>query len=207
MAFKQRYSKPSPSNMYYRRNAKYGRGGIIGGLSKAIVGANSMRGNTLPNCVGYAFGRVHELMGKLPAFSASTANKWWGENPYNSRGQKPIPGAVACWYGGWKNSGHVAIVEHVDKKTGVITITESNWSTVPSMYFRRYKVKPPYNISGLSGFTGFVYHPGCGESSEDWEDGGGSGSEDPGVGPGGPGANLGEADNDNFLLLHGNYYY
>lgn len=114
----------------------------------------------LPNCVGYAWGRWRELLGKMPNLSRNNAENWWG---YTSdgykRGQKPVLGAVACWkkgrvgYGA-DGAGHVAVVER-ENNDGSVTFSNSDYG---GRRFYIFTLKPPFKISGLD-FQGFIYPP------------------------------------------------
>ena len=114
----------------------------------------------IPNCVGYAWGRWRELLGKYVNLSRNNAENWWGytKDGYK-RGQTPKLGAVACWSKGQvgvaaDGAGHVAIVEKIDSN-GTITCSNSDYGG------RRFYLsthKKPYAISGFR-FQGFIYNP------------------------------------------------
>lgn len=150
MEFKARYDCPSIENKYYLSTQK-------GGYNKCLV-RNKETGNTLPNCVGYAYGRFMECgERKTCKLSRADANKWWTYNDGYKRGQEPKVGAVACWANGEK--GHVASVEQVNSD-GSITISMSNYSGTfkNGRYFQILDLKKGYKISGLK-FQGFIYNP------------------------------------------------
>lgn len=121
---------------------------------------NATTGSCLPNCVGYAWGRWRELLGKKPKLSRSNAENWWGTKDGYKRGQTPKLGAVACWRKGKAGvasdgAGHVAIVEKIDKD-GTVTFSNSNYS---GTRFFLVKLKKPYKIGTGLTFQGFIYPP------------------------------------------------
>lgn len=114
----------------------------------------------LSNCVGFAWGRWRQLLGKYHNLSRANAEMWWGNTRDGyKRGQTPKLGAVACWSkgvvgNGNDGAGHVAIVEKIDKD-GTITCSNSDYMG------RRFYLsthKKPYAISGFK-FQGFIYNP------------------------------------------------
>jgi surface antigen len=116
-------------------------------------------GSVLPNCVGYAWGRARELMGKDPALSRNNAENWWGHNDGYERGQTPRLGAIACWRKGSVNSasdgaGHVAVVEQINSD-GSILISNSDYG---GTRFYTKTLPKGYPISGRV-FQGFIYLP------------------------------------------------
>ena len=86
-----------------------------GGLNECIlISGNSV----LPNCVGYAWGRVYELLGRRPSLSRNNAENWWGYADGYPRSQTPKLGSVLCWRkgqagNGSDGAGHVAVVEEI----------------------------------------------------------------------------------------------
>ena len=127
-----------------------------GGVNKCVHIKN---GSVLPNCVGYAWGRWYELLGKAPKLSRSNAEVWWRKEDGYERGQVPRLGAVICWSKGVvgvgkDGAGHVAIVEQI-KPDG--TIVTSNSADGGSRWYKK-TIKPPYNF-GKFDFQGFIYLP------------------------------------------------
>ena len=108
-----RLSVPAKTNKYYL-NSKYG------GVNTCILGSPAYcKGSALANCVGYAWGRAYELLGKKPKLSRGNAENWWGYNDGYKRGQTPKLGAIACWRKGKAGvasdgAGHVAVVEQIE---------------------------------------------------------------------------------------------
>ncbi len=129
-----------------------------GGTSRCISVSSS--GSTLPNCVGYAWGRWTEILGETHDLSNRNAELWWGNTGDGyERGQTPRVGAVVCWSkgavgNGSDGAGHVAIVEEV-YEDGSILISESAYS---GANFYTNILSKGYNMSGYS-FQGFIYLP------------------------------------------------
>lgn len=119
-------------------------------------------GSCLPNCVGYAWGRWREILGKKPNLSLKNAENWYGytEDGYK-RGKTPKLGAVICWSKGKAGvssdgAGHVAIVEKI-KSDGTIITSESCYG---GARWRQKEYKAPnYVLSSKYSFQGFIYLP------------------------------------------------
>lgn len=129
-----------------------------GGYNSCIL----IKGNScLPNCVGFAWGRWRQLLGKAPALSRANAEDWWSYGDGYKRGQEPKLGAVACWrkgkagYGG-DGAGHVAIVEHIAADG---TVTFSNSAYGGSRFYTHKMKKGNYSLGGAYVFQGFIYFP------------------------------------------------
>lgn len=130
----------------------------VGGLNSCIHISN---GSVLPNCVGYAWGRARELLGKDPKLSRANAENWWGHNDGYERGQTPRLGAIACWRKGKAGvssdgAGHVAVVEQINAD-GSILVSNSDYGG-KRFYTKTYKA-PSYAIGGSYAFQGFIYLP------------------------------------------------
>lgn len=153
--YKPRLKAPSVSDKHWIHTSK-------GGYNKCIL----ISGNScLPNCVGYAWGRFYEIMGKAPKLSLSNAENWYGYNDGYKRGKTPKEGAVICWRKGKAGvasdgAGHVAIVEKV-YGDGSILISESGYK---AFRFRTSVLKPPYSIGGTYVLQGFIYNPAVSDS-------------------------------------------
>lgn len=151
--FTPRLSAPSATNknwIHYTR----------GGYNYCILIRNN---SCLPNCVGYAWGRWRELLGKKPALSLGNAENWWNYKDGYARGQTPRLGAVACWRKGRAGepsdgAGHVAIVEKIDPVNGE---TFSN-SSYGGTRFWLCQLRKPYYFGSDYVFQGFIYLPGSG---------------------------------------------
>lgn len=150
MKFKPRLSAPAATDKHWIHTSK-------GGLNSCIL----ISGNScLPNCVGYAWGRFYEILGKAPKLSRANAEMWFGTKDGYKRGQTPELGAVICWRkgkAGWASdgAGHVAIVEKVNDD-GSIVISESGYK---AFRFRTRVLRPPYAIGSAYVFQGFIYNP------------------------------------------------
>ena len=115
----------------------------------------------LPNCVGYAWGRWREILGKKPKLSLGNAENWWAYNDGYKRGQTPKLGAVACWRKGKAGdpsdgAGHVAIVEKIDPVDGSVTFSNSSYG---GKRFWLCQLRKPYYFGNQYVFQGFIYLP------------------------------------------------
>lgn len=150
MKFKPRLSAPAATDKHWIHTSK-------GGLNSCIL----ISGNScLPNCVGYAWGRFYEILGKAPKLSRANAEMWFITKDGYKRGQTPKLGAVICWRkgkAGWASdgAGHVAIVEKVNDD-GSILISESGYK---AFRFRTRVLRPSYAIGSAYVFQGFIYNP------------------------------------------------
>lgn len=148
-----RLTAPSSNNKNFLHYAK----SKIGGYNYCIHIAG---GSCIPNCVGYAWGRWRELLGKKPELSRANAENWYS---YTSdgykRGQTPKLGAVICWRKGQAGNssdgaGHVAIVEKISAN-GDITTSESAYGGV-RFKVRTYKKSDNYYLAKGYYFQGFI---------------------------------------------------
>lgn len=119
-------------------------------------------GSCLPNCVGYAWGRWREILGKKHKLSLNNAENWWGNTADGyKRGQIPKVGAIMCWRKGKAGvssdgAGHVAVVEKINSD-GSVTYSNSNYSG--TRFFTKTS-KAPYALgSSAYVFQGFIYLP------------------------------------------------
>ena len=141
-AYVPRLTAPSTTNKYYIHTSN-------GGYNSCIE-IDKSTGSCLPNCVGYAWGRAYEILGKKPKLSLGNADKWWSYNKnggYYKYGSTPKLGAVMCWGG-----QHVAVVEKIEGN--YITISESSYGGARFNTVRR-------TISAMesrtSDFQGYIY--------------------------------------------------
>jgi surface antigen len=124
------------------------------------------KGDTLPNCTAYAWGRFYELIGTRPKLSTGNAEQWWGKTSDGyKRGQTPAIGAVMCWQkgattGGSDGAGHVAIVEQVNPDGSVVT-SESGWNDSRYWWSKTRTRGSDGNWGAGTGYTfqGFIYCP------------------------------------------------
>lgn len=149
--YKPRLKAPSTTDKNYLHTSH-------GGYNQCIhIGA----GSCLPNCVGYAWGRWREILGKAPKLSRANAENWWSNTADGyKRGQTPKVGAVMCWRKGKAGvasdgAGHVAIVEQVHED-GSVTYSNSNYG---GTRFYTKTLKPPYKLGSSYTFQGFIYLP------------------------------------------------
>lgn len=118
-------------------------------------------GSCLPNCVGYAWGRWREILGKKHKLSLNNAENWWANTADGyKRGQTPKVGAVMCWRKGKAGvssdgAGHVAVVEKINSD-GSVTYSNSNYS---GTRFYTKTLKAPYKLGSAYTFQGFIYLP------------------------------------------------
>lgn len=147
--------KPSRDNKFYITKK-------FGGFSPAI---NIKDGWVLPNCVGYALGRFHELLGdtSFSYLTARNAEKFWDYKGELETGDVPKVGAVMVWQkGATRNSdgkdgcGHVAIVEEVISDTEVRT-SESAFGG--EEYIEKVRKKGKGRWGSNMTFLGFIYPP------------------------------------------------
>ena len=125
------------------------------------------KGDTLPNCTAYAWGRFYEILGSEPKLSTGNAEQWYlNKSDGYERGDTPKVGAVICWKKGSSTdptvddgAGHVAIVEKVNDD-GSIKTSESGFSE-PSYWWESDRTKGRGNWGASSDYTfqGFIYNP------------------------------------------------
>ena len=158
--FTPRNTKPENGNPYYNTTAN-------GGYSRAIKGNPTDAGcDVLANCVGYAYGRFHEIAGckAMNLFDPVNAENIF-ENAQQhglKTGNTPKPGALVVWQkgatlAGSDGAGHVAVVEQI-AEDGTITTSESEWN---GRAFVTRTYKKPYIYGTAYKFLGFVYQPVC----------------------------------------------
>lgn len=149
--FKPRTTAPSRLDKNWIHWSKGGRNYCI------LIKGNSV----LPNCVGYAWGRFMEILGRLPKLSKGNAEDWYGNRADGyQRGQRPRLGAVICWRkgrvgNGSDGAGHVAIVEKIFKD-GSLLVSESGYKA--SKRFWTTKIPATFERKGYV-FQGFIYNP------------------------------------------------
>ena len=111
----------------------------------------------MPNCTCYAWGRAYEITGETPQLSPYDACTWYDYNQQNDiydYGDTPKQGAIACWTYSDGGSGHVAVVEEVEKDTVLL----SN-SAYGGTNFYLDTVPSDNPSSGRNGwiFQGYIY--------------------------------------------------
>ena len=150
--FNPRKSAPAANNKNFIHTSN-------GGYNRCIEINN---GSCLPNCVGYAWGRLRELLGKDPTLSLGNAENWYLHSDGYKRGQTPKLGAVICWrqgqtYNGSDGYGHVAVVEEI-KSNGDIVTSESCYGG-DRFRTRTYTKASNYWLAPGFTFQGFIYPP------------------------------------------------
>lgn len=129
-----------------------------GGVSPCIQGnggaGRPFTGCTLPNCVGWSWGRFQQLQdtidSRLPAIDAGL---WfdYAVSQGMDTGSTPKLGAVACF-----GDGHVCNVEYVSPDGTYIECSESDWSGPLFSYRTRYAVNN-WEYGNAGNFQGFIY--------------------------------------------------
>lgn len=154
-----RTTKPESGNPYYNTKA-------AGGYSRACLGSPQVKGsNTLRNCVGYAYGRFHEIAQRKQMDLFDPVN---AENIFQNAishglksGTVPKPGALIVWQkgatlSGSDGAGHVAVVEKVNTD-GSIICSESGWNAKLDFWCSTYE--KPYAYAAGYKLLGFIYQP------------------------------------------------
>ena len=150
-----------------KRFIHYSKGGY-----NTCISINQQTGYVLPNCVGYAQGRLLEIRGeskvnwKLPACNAED---WYEMAQRNgmSVGQTPKLGAVVCWragqtHNGADGAGHVAVVEEI-KPDGDIVVSQSAYGG-QEFYLSTITKASGYMYASSRPLVGFIY---CGIDFDD----------------------------------------
>ncbi len=152
MAFTERLTAPAADDRHWIQTA-------YGGLNECIhIGG----GSVLPNCVGYAWGRVYEITGKRPSLSKNNAENWWGYTTDGyARGSAPKVGAVMCWAKGKAGvssdgAGHVMVVERVNADGSVL----ASGSDYSGRRFYTRTFPSGYYLGSAYTFQGFIYASG-----------------------------------------------
>ena len=158
MSFKERLTKPEAGNKYYITKSK-------GGWSNAIQGKPTDKDcNVLSNCVGYAYGRFHEIIGRqqMDLFDPVNAEDIY-ENAQRHGlkvGKEPKLGAAIVWEGIGSAAGHIAIVERIISPSKIV-LSESGWNcSNPFWTSTRTNEDGNWNQGQNYRFKGFIYLPG-----------------------------------------------
>lgn len=162
--FKARLTAPSRTDKFYIHYQK-------GGYNTCII-INSATGYVLPNCVGYAQGRLLEILGKkavnwnLPACNAEDWMETAKKNGFET-GMMPQLGAVAVWSAGQTHNskdgaGHVAVVEQIKANGDIVTSNSAYNGT--EFYTKLITKASGYEYTSNRQFLGFIY---CGIEFEE----------------------------------------
>ena len=137
---------------------------LKGGYNTCVM-VDRQSGYVLPNCVGYAQGRLLEIRGenkadwKLPACNAED----WSDTAKTHGlqvGNTPKLGAVVCWRAGSTHNsadgaGHVAVVEEI-KANGDIIVSQSAYGG-KEFYLSTLTKASGYTYSPDRQLVGFIY--------------------------------------------------
>ena len=149
-AFVPRTAAPSATDKHWVHVSR-------GGLNECILITGD---SVLPNCVGYAWGRVYELLGKRPTLSRNNAENWYGYTADGyERSQTPKLGSVLCWRkgqagNGSDGAGHVAVVEAI-YSDGTVLCSNSAYK---GQRFYMKRINPKTWPGGAYIFQGYT-HP------------------------------------------------
>lgn len=157
MKYTPRLTAPSKSNKNFIHYSK-------GGYNTCIM-IDKNTGSVLPNCVGYAQGRLLEILGakspnwKLPACNAEDWIEVAKKNGFKT-GKTPKLGAVIVWSKGKKHNesdgcGHVAVVEKIYDNND-IGISESAYGG-REFWTERITKASGYKFRNGYKLEGFVY--------------------------------------------------
>lgn len=157
-AFTPRLTRPTSGNKFYICQPD--------GYSRAIKGKpTDSQCNVLANCVGYAFGRFHEIANRtqMDYFDPVNAENIFANAKAHGMktGDTPKLGALIVWQkgatlSGSDGAGHVAVVEQINED-GSIVISQSGWNA--SSPFWTQVLKKPYSYGSAYKLLGFVYNP------------------------------------------------
>lgn len=157
--FMPRLTRPEAGNKYYITKS-------AGGYSTAIKGKPTDSAcDVLANCVGYAFGRFHEIAQRpqMDLFDPVNAENIFANAKQHGlkTGSMPKLGAMIVWQKGATLSssdgaGHVAVVEQI-LGGGRIVTSESGWGAKSPFWVSHYD--SPYAYKAGYKLLGFVYQP------------------------------------------------
>ena len=135
------------------------------------------RGNGLPNCTCYTFGRWWEILGTPQTDMNNLGNggQWYDNAPARlSKGGTPQLGDIACWYDptGYR-LGHVAVVEEINANGDIVT-SNSGYTRDPvemdSLYFwtetcyYAWGYRSSWEVNWGYQLKGFIHLPGPAQS-------------------------------------------
>lgn len=164
MRFTPRLTAPNKTDRHFINYSK-------GGYNTCIV-INQSTGYVMPNCVGYAQGRLLEIRSESKAnwkLPACNAEDWYDTAKAQGLqvGQTPKLGAVVCWRAGNTHNsadgaGHVAIVEEI-KPNGDIVVSQSAYGG-QEFYLSTLTKASGYMYAASRPLVGFIY---CGIDFDD----------------------------------------
>lgn len=153
----ERLTKPEAGNKFYITRD-------CGGYSRAIKGKPTDKDcNVLSNCVGFAYGRFHEICGRTQMDLFDPVN---AENIYENAqqhglkvGKEPKVGAAIVWEGIGSAAGHIEIVERVISPDKILC-SSSGWNCKNPFWTQtRYKGNGNWGQESGYKFKGFIYQP------------------------------------------------
>ena len=157
MKYTPRLTAPSKSDKNFIHYSK-------GGYNTCIM-IDKNTGSVLPNCAGYAHGRLLEILGaKAPNWKipACNAEDWIDKAKENGlkTGMTPKLGAVAVFragatHNGSDGAGHVVVVEEI-KANGDIVVSQSAYGG-SEWYLSTLTKASGYTYSANRPLEGFVY--------------------------------------------------
>ena len=150
----QRNTAPKKGDPFWTSTAN-------GGKSPCYV-INKSSGDTLPNCVGYAWGRCYEAWGVYPPWLPVNAENIINNLGGLKTGTEPKLGAIMLWRKGRAGDssdgmGHVEFVERIYANGDVLT-SASNYGGSRFYLSRRTKASG-YSLGYAYVFQGFAYAP------------------------------------------------
>ena len=136
-----RLTAPNKGNPYYNKPPLGYNTAIIGNKPKGSdksVRTGEDKLNVLPNCVGYAYGRFNEIVGKgrMAYLSPVNAEDFMKYKGSCQSGRSPRLGSCMVW-SDTQGPGHVAIVEQINSNGSIVT-SESEWN---GSAFKKYTRK------------------------------------------------------------------
>ena len=157
MKYTPRLTAPSKSDKNFIHYSK-------GGYNTCIM-IDKSTGSVIPNCVGYAQGRLLEILGKkavnwkLPACNAEDWLETAQKNGFKT-GMTPKLGAIAVFragttHNGSDGAGHVAVVEEI-KSNGDIVVSQSAYGGT-EFYLSTITKASGYMYNSNRPFLGFIY--------------------------------------------------
>ena len=157
MKYTPRLTAPSKSDKNFIHYSKSGY--------NTCIMIDKSTGSVLPNCVGYAQGRLLEILGKkavnwkLPACNAEDWFETAQKNGFKT-GMTPKLGAVVVWRAGQTHNnadgaGHVAVVEEI-MSNGDIVVSQSAYGGT-EFYLSTITKASGYMYNSNRPFLGFVY--------------------------------------------------
>lgn len=157
MKYTPRLTAPSKSDKNFIHYSK-------GGYNTCIM-IDKSTGSVLPNCVGYAQGRLLEILGKKAVnwkLPACNAEDWFETAQKNGlkTGMTPKLGAIAVFragttHNGSDGAGHVAVVEEI-KANGDIDVSQSAYGG-SRWYLSTLTKASGYTYSANRPLEGFIY--------------------------------------------------